>query len=199
MSSLKEADAGREIVRLLLKGYGNAGNIHTETLLGAAAALAGESALLAAENNLPETGWVFSEKALALIYNSPKSSDESVWAIIRTVLSTASSKDGLPDPVEITRRIAGAVGDSHFPPLSIPKENHPHEWSPNACPNFRQQINQIAGQHNLNRTQRTMALGFALAYILKQTRNVLDTKIAATLVLEMMIGVSRMVPLKEPL
>ncbi len=199
MPHAAQSAAGMDIVKLLMGGYGNANGVHSETILGAAAALAGESALLASGDPIPASGWVVSEKALGLIFNAPTSSDMTIWAIMRIVLSHQDIEVDLPDPIEVTKRVAAAVGGSPFPPLSVPQEHYPHEWSPNACPNFRLHINNIAESHDLDRTGKAMALGYAIGYLLAKTKDTLDTKIAVTLVLEIMIGVSHMIPMSKPL
>ncbi|WP_417453883.1 hypothetical protein [Kiloniella sp.] len=198
MSSAAESAAGAEILKLLMQGYSSSSGVHTETILGAAAALAGESALLAAEDDIPDKGWVMSEKAAQLIYDAPTSSDKTIWTLIRIVLHNQKVEANLPDPADVAKRVAAAVGGSPFPPLSISQEHYPHEWSPNACPNYRLQINDIAERHGLDRTGKAMAMGFVIGFLLAKSKEALDTEVAATLVLEVMIGVSHMIPLTKP-
>ena len=52
------AAASSDIVKILIASYRNERGVHAETIIGAAAALAGEFALRAAEPKLPENGWV---------------------------------------------------------------------------------------------------------------------------------------------
>ncbi|WP_020591381.1 hypothetical protein [Kiloniella laminariae] len=211
MSSATESTAGLEIISLLMKHYNRPSGLHNETLLGAAAALAGESALLAAQSGGAAEGRLITGKALRLIFspvsspvksavNSPvKSSGKTVWTIIRLVLRREGIEIPLPDPEAAVKRVTDALGSSPFPPLSIPVQYHPREWSPNACPNLRLKVNEIAARYDLDREGKTMALGFALAYMLAKAGQMIDLQVALTLVLETMIGVAHMPPLKQPL
>ncbi|MCZ4279852.1 hypothetical protein O4H49_03620 [Kiloniella laminariae] len=203
MSSATESTAGLEIISLLMKHYNKPSGLHNETLLGAAAALTGESALLAAQGGTAAEGKRVTEKALRLIFSpakpSGRSSGKTVWTIIRLMLKREGIEITLPDPEAALQRMTTALNSSPFPPLSIPVQNHPREWSPNACPALRLKVNEIAARYDLDRTGKTMALGFALAYMLAKAGQMIDLQIALTLVLETMIGVAHMPPLKQPL
>ena len=84
------------------------------------------------------------------------------------------------------------------PPLSIPEKHFPHEWSPNACPRLRGGIEKIAADHKLEQGDTAKALALTIVLLMAQTKSVLPASVAATLALEVMLGVAHMVPLNEP-
>jgi hypothetical protein len=192
--------ASSEIAKFLIESYRNERGVHAETILAAAAALAGEFALRAVEPVLPETGWVISDKINPLLFEDERRGKATLWTVVRTGAERAgAAPEDLPDPVAVVARVAAAVGGSPFPPLSIPDRHYPHEWSPNACPRLRGGIEKIAAEQGLSAGDTAMALAYAIALLIAQTKDVLPPAIAATLALEVMVGVSRMVPMKQPL
>ena len=192
--------ASAEIAKFLINSYRNERGVHAETLIGGAAALTGEFALRAVEPVLPDQGWVLSEKSNALLFEDEGHGEAALWTVIRAGAERAgAAPEDLPDPVSVVARVAAAVGGSPFPPLSVPNQHYPHEWSPNACPTLRAGIEKIAAAEGISGRDVAMALVCAIAILIDQTKKVLPAAIAATLALEIMIGVSRMVPMKQPI
>ncbi|MDH3236170.1 MAG: hypothetical protein OEQ29_21820 [Alphaproteobacteria bacterium] len=187
-----------EIADFLIGSYVNEQGVHAETLLGAAAALAGEFALRAAEPILPDEGWVISTNAAGLLFENEASGEMTLWSIIRIGAERSGvGKSDMPDPGEAYGRAAAAsFGSTSYPPLTVPAEHYPHEWSPNACPRYREAIAKIGALHGLPMKDLAMALALAITLIMSKTAQILPPAIAARLVLEIMIGVSRMPPLQ---
>ena len=191
--------ASTEAARVLIEAYRTERGVHAETLIGAAAALTGEFALRAMEPVLPDEGWVMSETVNLLLFENEERGEIALWTVIRTgAVRAGASLDDLPNPVDVVFRVAEKVGSSPFPPLTIPERHYPHEWSPNACPRLRGMIEEITNKHDLSKTERAMAMAFAIIILIEETKEVLPPAIAATLALEIMIGVSRMAPMREP-
>lgn len=191
--------AADEIVRFLVASYADRRGIHAETIIGAAAALAGEFALKATTPDLPESGWLFSDPANRLIHGTADGGAPGLWDLLRDgALAAGAPADDLPDPREVAARTAKAVGSSPYPPLSVPDEHYPHEWSPNACPRLRAGIGEIAGRHGLATAEIPLALGRALVMLFGAAKGVLAPAIAATLAVEIMVGVAHMAPLQKP-
>ena len=192
--------ASTEIAKFLINSYRTERGVHAETLIGGAAALTGEFALRAVEPVLPENGWVISEKSNALLFEDEQRGEAALSTVIRAGAERAGARpEDLPDPLSVVARVAAAVGGSPFPPLSVPDRHYPHEWSPNACPSLRGGIEEIAAAQGISGREIAMALVFAIAILIDQTKDVLPAAIAATLALEVMIGVSRMAPMKQPI
>jgi len=191
--------ASSDISACLVAGYRNQQGVHSETVIGGAAALAGEFALRAMEPRVPDSGWVFSEKTSSFIFGDAAAGKAGLWDLLREGAVEAGAYEAeLPDPLEVARRVAGAVGGSSYPPLSVPDRHYPHEWSPNACPRFRGEIERIVNRHGLGMSEAAVAIVMAISDLLQQTKQVLSTAVAATLALEIMAGVSHMPPLKQP-
>ena len=196
------ARAGAKIANFLIEAYRDQRGVHAETVIGAAAALAGEFTLRAAEPALPKAGWVFSEHANQLLFGNANGDGLSLWRIIchGTVNAGVDERD-LPDFTAALRRTAGAVGANAkmFPVLNVPEQHYPHEWSPNACPRLRNDIAKIGVERGVSGVDLAFALAFAVAILIEQTKEVLPPVIAATLALDVMLGVTKMVPLAAPL
>jgi hypothetical protein len=194
MVSATVQQASTDIVNCLIAGYRNERGVHAETAIGAAAALAGEFALRSTASKLPDSGWVFSPETSQLIFGDPGLCD----MLLETALQAGAAEADLPQSVELAKRIAGAVGGSPFPPLSVPQQHYPHEWSPNACVKFRAEIERIAATHQLSKLETVVAIVMAIQSLIVQAKSALSPAIAARLAMEIMGGVSHMVPLKEP-
>jgi hypothetical protein len=200
MTTESNRAAGVQITRFLMQNYQTARGIHCETIIGAAAALAGEFALRASEPTLPDSRWVTSTKSTGLLFENEARGEMSMWTIIRVGAEKAgAAPKALPDPVEVTGRVAASLGQSPFPPLSVPEEHAPHEWSPNACPLLRDAVERIGRENGLSPQDLALELAMCITFLIHQAKDVLPPAIAATLALEIMIGVSRMVPMQEPI
>lgn len=197
MISEPVSKAGMEIADFLIGSYVNEQGVHAETLLGAAAALAGEFALRAAEPILPDEGWVISTNATGLLFENEARGEMTLWSIIRIGAERSGLEESdLPDPGEAFGRVAASFGGPSYPPLTVPAEHYPLEWSPNACPRYREDISKIGARHGLSMKDLAMAIAMSIVFIMSRTAQILAPAIAARLVLEIMIGVSRMPPLQ---
>lgn len=191
--------ASADIAKLLIASYHTDRGVHSETVIGAAAALAGEFALRAAESELPDSSWVISERSNSILFQNDASGQPTLWDVVRhRALQSGADADGMPDPITVVKRVASAIGQSPYPPLSVPGTHYPNEWSPNACPRFRKDIWQIRDRHQLTSRDLATAIAFAIALLIEKSKEALPPHIGATLALEIMIGVSRMTPLQEP-
>jgi hypothetical protein len=130
----------------------------------------------------------------------------TLWEIIETTASALGlPRADLPDAREIFRRIAAAAaaimqhrGDGTvFPPLSIPDEHYPTEWSPNAGPRLRGAVQEIAARYRLTPRQTALALGMATGNLIHQGQNLLPPKIAFRLAAEVMFATAKMAPLTD--
>jgi hypothetical protein len=104
-----------------------------------------------------------------------------------------------PDIVSIRKRIAQAIGSDSFPPLSVPAEHYPHEWSPNAIVRLRSELDSIFASHGLTVVECAVALACTTGALINMTAQTVEPGITTTLALEIMIGTSRMAPLEKEL
>ncbi len=192
------AAAGSDIVVFLIDSYRNERGVHSETVIGAAAALAGESILRAVEPKLPERGWVTSERASDAVFGKP--GEGGLWDYIRQgAVEAGARKEDLPTAADVAGRITEAIGSDSFPPISVPKQHYPHEWSPNACPRLRSGLKEIFAKHGLAGLDTAQAVVLAIVLLIVKTKDVLPPAVSANLAIEIMIGVTHMAPLKEPM
>jgi hypothetical protein len=198
--------AADELAQMLRHAYTDRDDrIHAPTIVGGAAALTGEFALRAAGLPLPKMGFVFGEPINAILFDG-RDDQATLWQIIETTASALGlPREDLPDAREIFARIAAAAaaiiqhrGDGTvFPPLSIPDEHYPTEWSPNAGPRLRGAVQEIAARYRLTPRQTALALGMATGNLIDQGKDVLPPKIAFQLAVEIMFATAKMAPLTE--
>lgn len=194
--------ASDDIIAFLLTSYRNDKGIHAETVIGAAAALAGEYALKATAKArnvpLPAKGWVVGSEVDDLLSMAPNPGCTSMLAVIVDAAKDAGMPaSAAPDPIPIITRTVEALGSSPYPPLTIDRKHFPLEWSPNACVLHRGAIERIARTRAIDELGIAGALAFATGQLIKMTSKVIEPAIATRLAAEIMIGVSRMAPLQE--
>jgi hypothetical protein len=199
------APMGLALQKILTSAYTEPnGRAHIETLLAAAAALAGEFALRAAAppGTLDQdVGWFLGGAPDGLLYADEAKRQMTVWAMVKQIAAPARNRKGeLPSIEAIVRKNDAQVGKAPYPPLSVPPDHFPHEYSPNAPVRFRAEIFRLAEMHGLNPRQAVLAIAATIAFILRQADDAgFDAAIGATLVGEVMVGVSRMKPLTKAL
>jgi len=196
--------AADELAQMLCHAYTDRNNrIHAATIVGGAAALTGEFALRAAGIRLPKAGFVFGDPINEILFEGGDDR-ATLWEIVeRTAAALGLAHEDLPDAREIFGRIAAAAAaimrnpddGTVFPPLSIPHEHYPKEWSPNAGPRLRGAVLEIAARHQLTPRQTALALGMATGNLVHQGKDLLPPKIAFRLVVEIMFSTAKMVPL----
>lgn len=197
----KLAQVGAKIAQHLMQAYRDPRGIHVETVVGAAAALAGEFALRASAPKLPDSGWIAGAPADALIYGGSDKIPVTLWSVVQVVmLGIGIDRSQMPDMRAIAERASANLGAAQFPPqLSVPPEHHPQEFSPNAAPRHRDRVTAIAREAGLDPTQTALALAFTVALLIKNAHGVVPAPILAALAAELMIAVTRMAPLQAPI
>lgn len=192
----KFASALREVEAYLLKAYQTERGVHAETVLGACAAICGEFVLRGSTPHLPETGWIVSDGANGLLF------EDGERLTVSSVLKDFSRRMGVPDGKfpdfhEVLARTASAIGGDPFPPLTIPKEHYPHEWSPNACFRHRKAIMAIRDCNGLSDEAMALVLAASAGALVEKLRHVLDPEIALLLIAEIATGTTKMAPLNR--
>jgi hypothetical protein len=193
----KATEASRVIIDYLVAAYRDPRGTHAETVIGAAAALAGAYAQRSVQPMAPGTGYVVSDKVSEIMFSGGAIGQPLVGIILQFAESAGVPRDRLPDPQAINQRVIAAFNSSSYPPLSVPQDNYPNEWSPNASVRHCTRINALLAEYQLNAMEGAVALTAATAGLIKLTANAIDPGIATTLALEIMIGVSKMRPLER--
>ena len=196
----KLAQVGARIAQHLMQAYRDPRGIHVETVVGAAAVLAGEFALRASAPQLPDFGWIAGAPADALIYAGSDQVPVTLWSVVQVVmLGIGIDRSRMPNLPAVAERASANVGAAQFPPqLSVPPAHYPQEFSPNAGPRHRGHVTAIAREAGLDPTQTALALAFTVALLIKNAHSVVPAPVLASLAAELMIAVTRMAPLKAP-
>lgn len=196
----KLSQVGAKIAQHLMQAYRDPRGIHVETVVGAAAVLAGEFALRASAPRLPDFGWIAGAPADALIYGGGDKVPVTLWSVVQVVmLGIGIDRSQMPNLPAVAERASANVGAAQFPPqLSVPPEHYPQEFSPNAAPRHRDAVSAIAREASLDPTQSALALAFTVALLIKNAHSVVPAPILAALAAELMIAVTRMAPLRAP-
>ncbi len=186
-------NAGKELLGIVVRYYSNERGVHSETVIGALAALFGEWSLRASGAALPEQGWVLSSETNHLLIEGPR----PLWFVVAMFAERAGVPlDDQPDPMATIARTVAAFG-KRYPAVTVPEDHFPLEWSPVAGPRFRRHVQDVARRHNLQGADIAEACGIALGLILDLTKDALDPRIGVRLAQEVAFGVARMAPLKE--
>jgi hypothetical protein len=195
--------ASKELIAFLLARYDSgAGLIHAESVIGAAAALTGEFVQRAAGGPSGDgrPGYVFGDPVNEVLIDGAAQGRATVWdCIAHAARSTGLRESEVPDPIEVMKNVAAAAGGPEFPPLTVPKKNRPHEYSPNACVRLRPHVLEIADRYDLSRRDLCIALGMATGGLIQITKDTLPPAISVRLAAEIAFGVARMMPLNEPI
>jgi hypothetical protein len=193
--------ASKEFTRLLLANYGDRnGNVHAPSVIGAAAALTGEFAQRAGgvALNTGKPGYVFGDAINAVLLEGGENGQVTVWHCLQRAARDAGlAERDLFDPIDVVKNIANAVGGPSFPPLTVPRQHYPHEYSPNACVRLRPRVIAIADQFNLSRRDLAIALAISIYQLILLTKDVLPPAVSVRLAAEIAFGVAKMNPLNE--
>jgi hypothetical protein len=195
--------ASKEFIAFLLARYDSGdGVVHAESIIGAAAALTGEFAQRAAGVLFGDgkPGYVFGDPINEVLIEGREQGRITVWdCIAHAARSTGLRESEMPDPIEVIKWGAATAGGPEFLPLTVPKENYPHEYAPNASVRLRPYILKIADRYDLSRRDLCIALGMATAGLIQITKDTLPPAISVRLAAEIAFGVAKMMPLSEPI
>ena len=200
--SFAATKAANGLLTYLINAYTTKHGVHAQTVMGALAALAGEFALRAAAEvkgvRLKGPGWVVGGAPDDLLYAGEPRGQPTVWSFMRQgAVKAGVSAERFPDFEAIVARTAAAIGGSPFPPLTVPREKVPQEWSPNACPLHRVAVLHFMGEHEITEPAAiALALGVAMMIYFEQSKSTTPATLVQ-LAAEIMIGVSRMQPMDQ--
>ena len=195
--------ASKELTALLLARYDSGGGlIHAESIIGAAAALTGEFAQRAAGGpfGTGKPGYVFGDAINEVLIEGNSQGRATVWdCLTHAARSTGLRESEIPDPIAVMKNVAAAAGGPEFPPLTVPKKNRPHEYSPNACVRLRPHVLKIADRYDLTGRDLCIAHGMATGGLIQITKDTLSPAVGVRLAAEIAFGVAKMTPLNEPI
>ncbi|MCB1682798.1 MAG: hypothetical protein H6858_04325 [Rhodospirillales bacterium] len=195
--------ASDDILAFILPKYvTEEGDMSAETLVCAFAALTGDQLVrhcVPLARIEPGSKWIYNEDIDSLMY---KREEDSLYIILSAgALTSGLAFAELPDMDPIiadTDDVIREGGEQDYPPLSVADYSYPHEWSPNVAVRYRYDIDGILLKHKIKGEEKVIACALATSKMIKAAAEETgDPYLFLLLALEMLAGVSRMVPLKQ--
>ena len=188
--------AADEILVLLNRAHLATGQIHPETVIAAAAALAGERSLTATTAVAPGYGYVVSAAATELLTGDPADPDAGLnaWRIVRDHARAAGATI-LPDMPAILARCAAGFGQPGYPEIDVPDRHQPQGYPLFAGPRHRAAVDAIGRRHRLDPPDLALACAEAAGRMIEAASGMLPPEIAASLAACVMAGAARIAPL----
>ncbi len=190
-------NAGEDILALLKSRYPDQnGGLRGPDALSAAAALAGEFALRSAGLPLPDKGaWLPGGVQDHVLFVD--GDNHTAWSmIVQAATAAGLAADQLPDIKRLVESVTGSLGKAPFPPLSAPPEYRPSEKPLHAGLYLRESVRDIADLHGLSLPDLVIVLGWTAGMVIVESRHTLPLAVAVRLAAEVMIGTSRLAPLR---
>jgi len=153
---------GDEFVQLFTTEYDRDGTLHWPTVIGAAACLCGETALLAHESRLPEFGTVDSVKVADFMHDG-ETKNRTILGYSATIAKQAFGVEveHLPTYRDVVARLGAQLLPGSFPALDVAAHVVPHETPMNAGPRLRKTVHEIAHREGLAMNDSSFALATA--------------------------------------
>jgi len=211
----KNKDIAEECSKLLYlwlsKAVTKNGRIHAEDLISAAAAIAGEISIEVAgdfnprQHSFPPGQRVLSAKANELFSGDKdliEAPPNSIVGIFRDRLLAGgfNREDFPPSLKEIFTYFVANIGkaeDWGKVPLSVPKDNYPFMMPLQVAYESRAAVDKFFAPLAGDNKQKLRAATLTLAKTVCETRDVLDRRVAITLALETVNGMSKTAPMTD--
>lgn len=188
---------GDEFVQLFTAEYEDDGTLHWPTVIGAAACLCGETALIAHESRLPEFGIIESLKVAEFMYNG-ETTNRTILGYSATIAKQAFGVEveTLPTYRDITEQLGTLLLPGSFPALTVAAHLMPRETPMNAGPRLRKKIHEIASREGFSMTDSSFALATAAMKMIGSAQE-LGVRDLAILAMQCGIAGSRFAPTLE--
>jgi hypothetical protein len=197
-------DCAHALYEALAKAITQNGRIRVEDLISAAAAIVGEASIGAAGDFNPRKhdftpgSRVLSTKANELFCGdkdfNEAPADSVVGILSNKLIKCGFTKADFPELKNVFTYFVANIGKGEEwgkVPLSIPKDNHPFIMPLRVSYETRPMVDKIFVPLGDNQQQKLQAAALALAETLCKTRDVLNRRIAITLALETVNGMSK--------
>lgn len=194
---------GREITQEIFTKMNGERGVHIESMLCALGALAGHACQAAirvrniAQGQPATTGLVAVDTKGGKRYffgdaiNLPLAEGQySVWVLVATQAQRMGCGQ-LPDVAEIFKRAAETVGSDAFGQLRVPPQHLPHDLPINYARKFWPELLPRIRRFCPDPMHWPVLLGFSIQEVIEQGKQVLDPCLAARLVMESAIPVSK--------
>jgi hypothetical protein len=205
-----------KVIELLIKTYKDDRGVHAETALTAIGALAGYAAQEAIWEGVVLPGKLPRDKAftvvsakggqtyyfgdfLNMILSSTDPQQLSIWKLVAggAVSAGAASAD-LPKLDAIFANAAGIVGGTGFGVPRLPADHQPHELPRQALLRLWPQVRVLLLEAELRPLHWPLELGLAAQKLIHLLKGMLDPNLAAKIVMEAAIPMSKLDPTTVP-
>lgn len=201
-------EPGPAILSFLIEQVRDDDGIHPETILSAGGALCGFAAQRAVWLTMIEQQRMPIEKVFVVVdtkdgsrflfsdaVNHLLASEDpkilSTWRLVRDAAIKCGAKS-LPDLEQIFARTAAGVGSTPFPSFSTPEAHRPREAPAAALRRFWPSVGGALDRTCDGPMHWPFVLGFVCSGLVAMSRSELDPAIAATLVMESAVAMSKM-------
>ena len=197
----------KEVNQRLIGALKGQKGVHVESLLTMLGALAGFSCQMAAREKMRETGKAPDAVSLMVVagkdgkkyffgdaINAPLAGDKySVWTMTAGIAKHLGAQE-LPDLKEMFTRVAGSVGKSDFGVPQLPDNHRPSDLPINYLKGIWSPLVVIVDKFCDSAHERSILFGIAIQQIMEMGKDTIAPEMAAKVVMESAIPMSRIDP-----
>jgi len=197
----------KEVNERLLNALKDQKGVHVESLLTILGALAGFSCQMAAREKLQDTANLTEADSLMVVegkdgkkyyfgdsINSSLAGDKySVWALTAGI-ATHLGANGLPDLKEMFTRVTGTVGTKEFGVPQLPENHRPRELPVNYLKGTWPHLLAVVDKFCDGAHERSILFGIAIQQIIQMGKDSIAPDMAAKVVMESAIPMSKIDP-----
>jgi hypothetical protein len=199
-----------KILDLVLGETAEPEGIHVETVLTALGALAGFSAQMAIREDFVKSGKISAEKAFNVVTTadgstwyfgdvlneglvSTRQGSLAVWSLVGGAAQQLGAKD-LPDLKDIFAHVSRTVGGTDFGVPRLPPEHMPQQPPFELLEKFWNPVRNFMATSVGSPSHWPLVLGYAAQLAIKRAKGLVDPGMAARIVMEAAIPMSKVDP-----
>ncbi len=171
---------------------------HPETMIGAAAALTGVSALYAiSEGKVPQGAWaVYGDAMDKFLYKSGDGIPATVFEMLIMVPASRREFEGAKPPkwVDVRQKQMDQMGSAFYPFLSVEPKHYPLEWSPKIVAAHFHNARDIAEGFALTAKEMTFCFAVATGMLLSTFAKEVPMETGFRLATDIITGCSMLSP-----
>lgn len=203
-----------QIIDLLASAYGDTRGGHGESLLSAIGALAGFAAQQAIWNGFVRTGKLAISQAFVVVETkngetyffgdflnailaSTQPTEPSVWQFVARGAKSAGAWT-LPDLEPIFAHVSSTVGGETFGIPRLPAEHQPREKPREALNRFWPPVKAMLTSRGIEPVRWPLEIAVAIHRLISRIKGEIDPALAATIVMEAAIPMSKVDPATVP-
>lgn len=197
----------RELTQRILKSLENERGVHVESALGILGSLGGYSCHLAIRQELVDTGKLAEKDAFVIVEcksgrkyyfgdlpNRPLIADKlSLWALVKGVVEKLGVSS-FPDVVSITKYVTSTVGGPNFGIPNVDDTHRPGDLPINYVKAMWSPLVAVIDNYCERPAERTLLIALSIQQLIEMSAKTIPPEIAAKLVMECAIPMSKIGP-----